>query len=80
MKVTADEVIFLAIFPADHCVLMGRAHNPFGPTATNFKETHKTITKLQELKCKPHKQKHSSSTMLLMAAAFLRCFLPPEPL
>ena len=65
MKVMPDEVIFLIIFLADQHVLIGHAHNPFSPTAINLKETYKSITKLEELKWKPHEQKHSSSTMLL---------------
>lgn len=67
MKVMPDEVIFLIIFLADQRVLIGHAHNPFSPTAINLKETYKSITKLEELKWKPHEQKHSSSTMLLMS-------------
>lgn len=65
MKVVPREVVFLITCLADQVVLTGCAHNPFSPTAINFKETYKSIIKCQELKLKPHEQKHSSLWIML---------------
>lgn len=74
-KVAPHEMIFLIILLAGQCVLMWCAHRPFNPTAMNSKETHKSLTKLQELKWESQEQKHWGITMLFKMFLTSRAFV-----